>query len=291
MYDLLDLLYDYSAKERIVDHNFFDKILDYYWNGLKEYLNCLSFEKIKQDRVSKDAYAPMAYSFYDKKIYIDEEIIKENFINEMIRFQRLGIDTSLRIFAYNSLILYFLLHELDHPTQYKKAVENNGTFESTLLNLCFYPEIEILAKPKTFSRLKEYFGITNLYAITPSFIKTNHSFDRVVPYERLAQIDSAKQILGLLEVFDADIAKIPDVLRFFKGNLFTQYLVGYDKPGDAPLISYLNEIKKLNCKELNKPIAKIESRLDELQTVDEKVRFGLNVTPNEFSELKRRTLR
>lgn len=290
MYDLLELLYSYSANERIADRDFIDHVLSYYWVGLKGYLERLSFKKINQDELPKNIFSPMAYSFYEKAIIIDEDIIKQNFVNVMLRYQTYGLDQFSRVLAYNADTLFSLLHEIDHAVQHKKSVENNGSFESLLLRLCFYPEIEFLTRANL-TKLKIYFTHSNLVDMVHTFIAINKKFDHTAPYERLTQIDSAKQILGLLEVFNADVKNIPDVLKVYKDNLLTQYKMGYEKKNAAPLISYIEEIKKLNYKELNSIIKKLEDRFNEIETVDDKIRFGLSVTEREFDGLKRRTLR
>lgn len=291
MYDLLGLLYDYSVRGRIADREFLDHVLSFYWSGLKGYLEHLSFEKIKQDNLSENLYCPMAYSFYEKSILVDEDIIKQNFPNVMLSFQSFGLDQLSSILAYNSRILAELLHEIDHSVQHKKGVEKKDTLEGKLLNLCFYPEIELLAQPTWRSKLINIFYPSHFVDILRSLKNVNDSFGRVAPFERLAQINSIKQVLGLLEVLDVDIKKIPDVLKWFKTFLLNQCFVGYENKDSVPLLSYLEEVKKLNYKELNKIICELENHFAEIDTVDDKVKYGLSISSSEFSSLAKRILR
>ena len=119
--------------------------------------------------------------------------------------------------------------------------------------------------------------------------KLNDSFDRSSPYERLAEIDSGKQVLGLLEMFNADIKKIPRVLNYYRHRLMDFYTQGYDKTKEvpAPTMRYLEETKNLEYKKLNKLVTNIENRLDEITIVDDKIKYGLEVTDKEMSEFKR----
>lgn len=295
MFDLLELLFDYSINHKRVDSDFFDHVLSFYWNGLKNYLEHVSYASIEFNKKKSDSnmYSPMGYSFYRKTLVIDDKVINANFFKEMLYFQRLGFGEFSRIFCYNVKLLYSLLHEIDHSTQYKKGIEDKDSFEGLLLNLCFYPEMTIQGKVSFIDILLRRYSLSKLLPIAKDLKDVNISFFRDVPYERLAEIDSCKQIVGLLEVFNTELKKIPDELNYFKRLLFKEYQVGYNnsQKESAPLIRYIEEIKKLNYAELNKIINDLESKYSEITVVDDRARFGLDITSKEFNDLKKRVLR
>lgn len=293
MFDLLELLFDYSASYRRVDRNFIEHVLSFYWNGLKKYLEHVNYGDVEQNESDPNTFDPMAYSFYEKTIVIDEKVIDENFPKVMYSFQMRGMDEFSRILSYNVEQLYSLLHEIDHSLQYKKGIENVDTFEGLLMYICFYPEIELIGKPNLKNLLLLGINRSKLVPMLKSLNELKGKFSRAVPYERLADINSLKQTVGLLEVFDAEIKKIPEVLSFYKRVLFNKYQVGYDKnqENSAPLLRYVEEVKKLNYAELNKVIKELEGKYAEITTVDDRAKFGLNVTSQDFADLKRRVLK
>lgn len=146
MFDILDLLLEYSLDLKPLDRNFYEHVLSYYWAGTKGYLEKISYKPIKNNTVDANVYVPMAYSFYLKEIVIDEEAIKNSFINRMINYQMHGFDRFTSFLAFNSELLYDLLHEIDHSVQFKKGAARDNNFENLLFHLCFYGDIEMLGR-------------------------------------------------------------------------------------------------------------------------------------------------
>lgn len=280
-----------------LDRDFIDRVLDYYWNGLKGYMESVKYGSTNLKTDYPNMYIPAGYSYLRKRIVIDEQEIEKAFPLRMLSFQMLHFDEFSRIMAYNVELLLTLLHEIDHALQYKKGTENLESFEGSLLNLCFYPEIEIWGR----NELRRYIHLrfkfmryTNLGKMHHDFSKKfNIAFGMDSPYERLARIDSGKQVLGLLDMFDADIKKIPTVKNYFKYQLLNYYIQGYDKTkeGQSPTKRYIEGIKNLGYSKLNKLASNVENRFDEITIVDDKIKYGLDVTDNEMSEFKRRILK
>ena len=297
MYEILELLYDYSMRDKRLDRAFIDRVLEYYWNGLKGYLESIKFESIKQDVKDPNLYIPAAYAFLTKQIVIDEKAIEEAFPYRMLNLQMLHFEGFDRIFAYNVELLRTLLHEIDHAVQFKKGSENIESFEGSLMNLCFYPEIEMFGRSELrkyiylFFDFMKYSNLGRMYKDLSE--KYNHLFGRSSPFERLAHIDSNKQVIGLLEMFNADIKKIPKVLKYYKYELLDFYMQGYDKTQEdqAPTVRYIHGIRDLGYRKLNKVAASVENRFDEITIVDDKIKYGLDVTDKEMSEFKRRILK
>lgn len=289
MYEILEMLYDYSVSYRKADREFFERVLSLYWDGLKGYLEHVRYVDIKQKSTDPSVYSSMAYAFYTKEIDIDEKIMEETFVRSMLSFQMMGLDIFDMFLSYNACHLIYLLHEIGHANLYKKAFLNDGSFESELFHLCYYPEIKLSSN----SLLKLPVLNSSFIKIFDEIDKVDATFDHSSPDERIVQIDSTKQVFGLLEVFNEDIKKIPQVLEFFRTKTFEQYMVGYDKNnlGDGPLVRYINELKKIDSRKFNKMIANLEGRFGEITTVDDKVKYGLNVSRQEINDLKRRVLK
>ena len=297
MYEILELLYDYSMSDKRLDRAFIDRVLDYYWNGLKGYMESVKYGSTNQTIDDPNMYIPAGYSYLRKRIVIDEEEIEKAFPMRMLSFQMLRFDNFSRILAYNVELLLTLLHEIDHALQYKKGTENPESFEGSLLQLCFYPEMEIWGRNElrryVYLRFK-FIHNTNLGKMHNDFSKKfNIEFGMDTPYERLARIDSGKQVLGLLDMFDADIKKIPVVKNYFKSQLLNFYMQGYDKTKEitSPIKRYLEGIRNLGYSKLNKLASNVENRFDEITVVDDKIKYGLDVTDAEISEFKRRILK
>lgn len=295
MYDLMELLYNYSASGKKTDRDFIENVMSFYKGFSKDYLKSVKYDHIDQNLGDPNKYCPMEYSYFDKEITIDEEIINDNFINMMRIFQIQGYSQFDSFMIYNSKILYYLLHEIDHSLQYKKAFENDDSFESSLLNLCFYPTIDIMEK-STLSLIflaasKKLFNYSPTSKMMNSLMVLNNNFDRDVPYERLAQIDAIKQVLGLLEVFNTFAKDIPAVVSHFKKLSYMQYMVGYNQGLVAPLVRYIDAVKNLQVPKLTKLACNLESRFGELEMVDDRMKFGLDVSKRERENFKRRVLK
>lgn len=293
MFDILELLVDYSLNYKQLDRNFFDHVLSYYWNGSKNFLEKVTYRPIKENGNYEDIFVPMGYLFYSKEIIIDEQAIQKGFINRMLKFQMLGFDSFNSMLGFNSELLYDLLHEIDHSEQFRMGISRDKNFENLLYHLCFYGTIEILARGdlRRFIYMNTTLGNnTSLWDIFKSLGDVNTKFNRLVPYERIGQITASKKVLGLLEVLNADMKKIPDLLEYYKHFVYDQYILGYDE-SKAPLIAYLDAVKELDKPKLNRIVSELEKKIVTLDTVDDRFKYGLPVSNSEKADFKRRMLK
>ena len=194
------------------------------------------------------------------------------------------------IFIYNIGFIQALLHEFEHLKEISKSKNNN--IESLIIRLSSMDIIFDFYDNK-YSKLDSVLGtdVTELIIDRLGFSKYKSLYN-ITPNERLADIYSYKTIFESFSRFP-DFDK--DLLKLLYNVLIFEYHNGYkiSKDSYSPTITYLNKLKKLlnyKSNEFNSLILKfymLYNSLEESLTLEEKMRYGLQVPFNERKEIRK----
>ena len=243
---LLKLVYDYSIKRKLVDNHFIEQLLDLMIsaNNLGDYVKSFSVTNgLPKDETG--AITVAAYRFVKKEVLIDYESI--NFIMDNRGIYDCLFQELEQYMFRNLLITQFLLHELEHAIQNKKANDkSDNTIDAKLIRACF--ELEQVLKNPNFMDgvLKNHQSIKDL----TNYISYNKELYRLYydlnPTERLAEFNSYRLIVHFLKEIQQHI---PNLYEFEQASLFESVLKGYSKAwydGACPTQLYLLRNNKDN---------------------------------------------
>ncbi len=194
--EILELVYDYSRKNRMIDRSYIDQLIEIVANSmeLNPYIGNTVFlktgekRKVEKNKLSislanEEEFADLTYNFinHDITVYIDK-IPK---IYQAIDRINLNSDEM----PYFKTILYTqrILHELCHANQEKTLQEKKDSFEAKILEPCT-PRKKDTSKKTKDEKLEE---LLRIIARTVFYVK-NYKYD---PRERTADMDSYQMLL------------------------------------------------------------------------------------------------
>lgn len=288
MDNILDILCDYSNRNKFVDSAFFEYVFRILRKNNEEYV-----KKIKaRSNKSKGAGSiiPMSYSYFTKTIYYHPNEIENiyNLLSEQMESK--SFSDLNKIFLLNSYILLDLLHEFEHVYQFDKVLNPDESVESRLLRLTFFP-YTLVSEESALSKFlieKTHFifndTIRDVYAKQGVF---NKVFGTDILYERLADIYACEKMNAMLDKIDLDI---DTVKTFFSVDLIQYLLSGYREDASIlyPMVRYVREIKILNNPLIDEYIANIViPAMAEVTNCYERFKFGLYVSDKEIKDLKK----
>ena len=218
MENILKIIYDKSLKNKILDLNDIEIILDRLIlnKQLNEYISNMKVQQIGSKILA-------SYSNHTKIITIYSNVI-DLMINNINKQLMLADSLSKNLYK-NLSILQIIMHEVEHANQ-ERIIHFDNTLESYILRL---------------SELVD--DAPELYEFKPE--------------ERFAEIKSFHEILTLLNILNKKSLKINDLIKIdtlqrllrgyhYKNKIVHSPLVTYFEKGNKPEISYyLDLIRKI----------------------------------------------
>lgn len=280
MQNVLDIIYDYSKKRKILDPSAIKQII-------KLHMKNNNIEIIKTIEIIQKI------ELIFKKItlgnYLDDYIIIYYsrlllFINEFSHVSNLKTEDDLiiyeQIFRNNLFIAFIIFHELEHSMQEQISREEKSiNFETRLIQLeSFYLNNlgnKVLSKLNYYPETGEYdFNIINLlqYYIHCKIDNIKYEKNYNLSFlERLADTGANKKIIDMIEPIKKEI---PNLYKLENELLLERELRDYDNTKVSPTIDFFNKL-----------IGKKHFNYDDMEeyNLDERLRLGLPVTCEEFN--------
>ena len=235
MNSIFDVVYSYSVQNKLLDKNAINYILI-------ELLNENNFQKINIfiDNKKKPVYLDDKLASYKNNTinvflsrineYILSDKYKTNFKNEYIlnKFQN--------YLRKNLVILQALFHEIEHVEQFNN--KDNITLEQKLCNLEkeFISETENIMNDNSLSLFKRM----NEFSKNKKLYRNNYEISFM---ERMADINSYKKILELLEPIKSKVQDVYDLENYL---LMETIMKSYKNIMDTPTIRFFINIGKFN---------------------------------------------
>lgn len=282
--ELLKLVYDYSAKGKLVDQKYIEKLIDIVVSSklLNNYV--CKFELLNDEQTFfENGMSLASYSPFSKtiSIYI-------NGVNQMLehhdRYQVL-FNSIEQIFYKNLLISQIILHELEHVNQ-RRIIDNEKSLESEILRLSsakmdFDMGIKLIESGYSIEQVMIY--ILSKKTMRNENYRQNYL---IAPEERLAEIKSYQEILGLLSHIKE---YVPNLIQFEQTNKLENLLRGFDYNSGfliSPTISYLQQ--NGNAQSLNrfnwydKDYFSCLEKAKANYSLDDRLKYGLMIDDKEF---------
>lgn len=302
MDNILDLLYEYSRRGLYIDNDFMSKVIKILIkeNNLRGFVKRINFCSLSKDSTNhNEDDTPMAYSYYTRKILIDTD--KVNIFRRIAKELTCDLNLSYfeQILLSNSLATHALLHEVEHPYQYKKSMIRNENFENLLLGVCCHIDNTFFMESKLAQLLMLKKGIylnPQLYHNLRLQLQLERIFGASIPMERMANIHSTQEVNNML----AQISKIDcidKVISFFDSLLASYQLNGYnfnDSIIPSPTKRYLEEVKKSNIVGMDIHFTEsFDMAMSKAQndSLEKRLLLGLDITEEEQQQMKMRLLR
>ena len=271
------LLTDYCKKEKATDQEFLYSAINIVSKSRKygKYLKDVEFS------TKEDKNAVAEYRYFDKKMIVYPI---ENNKNKSIT-------------SNNIMNLRIVLHELEHVGQFKLCFEGREeSIRKNLLRISFEKEfilneIDNINKFKiTKDQLKQ---LENKVKYVEWLIKMYPKMYQYLPCERMAEIDSFKTILKII-----DKSSLPEVKKCsseYERGLANRNLMGYDKRVGGMIVSPVSNMYRLlehasNDKESLEKAKKSLESCSEYFDLENRLYLGLPISSleydNEFSKTK-----
>lgn len=281
--ELLKIIFDYSKSGKILDYNAMEMIINIVVisNNLDDYVKSVNidYDNLETNRYYDGFGCLMDYNFNVKKINIYDKSIKK-IINECQIFN--FYDGEKKIYNINLYLLQVLLHEIEHAKHNRIYNENSMSDNITkLFKIVYKYSIESIKKIYD-EFLSKGFSISDVDKYFILLRDMEDRFYEISPCERIADIDSYKEILKILNE-ESSMCNLYS-LYYYKYHLC--YLRGYsvDKKGNviSPTIKYVKNIYSNDVDKFSdiKP-----------NDFDEAIYLGFPIDTDKFDKLYDKTLR
>ena len=283
---LLKLVYEYSRSKRYVDKHFIEELISIVVDNkdLSTYVRNFEFtDKFQKDwnSITVAGYQPLL-----NKIVIDFQsvvVMMDNLSKYDCLFD------SVELYMYRNLVItQFVLHELEHASQFKLANDKHNKSIEARFSRAFYVLQLAYLYPhdyvKFFEEILKNCSLDEYMDRSQIIYGETYEFN---PIERLAQVNSYKSILSALEPIKSSI---PNLYEYMTASYFQQLLNGYEESwsqGVCPTQVYLYAINQQNIwgsldfydQDVNRLKQKAYSNYD----LKQRFYFGFPVSYEEFS--------
>lgn len=221
---LIKLLYDYSIKGRVVDAFLIEEVIELAVKEkrLQDYVTNVEFNIKKVE--SSNGLVLASYSRINKRITLSWPVADE--LNLLLKKYNRLFNSFEQSLCYNVFIIKAILHELEHAYQIKilNEASNNSKYAQMMRETYNLSSLDISSMDDS--------------KVFDSIYQTHY---RIIPNERLAEINSGFEILEVLKQIQA---LIPNLYEFVATIYLEDCLSGY---GDkTPSEEYFEAIKRLN---------------------------------------------
>lgn len=284
--EILKLINNYAKKEKEADLMFIKKLIEIVITKRRLGSYVKQVRVINKFETEEDSAIVCAeYNPYSTEIIVHYPNIKV-ILETMDYYIDLFNQTERTMFK-NLLITQYLLHELEHASQFKqsddvldrsieaKLVRPNYIVGKYIRDIDFAKEL--LNNDISSERFDKYIKIMD---------KLNKEYYRFNPIERLAQVRSFQTILNILEPIKETV---PNLYEFNGASLVEEMIKGYDdalKQNKCPTEIYLNSIKRKDVwKDLDFYDDDREKLLENVNNTYSKTKrliLGLPITQDEY---------
>lgn len=274
MGNILDLLIDYSDKEKILDFDYITKVVEIAIKekSLEEYINGVEIHENLSNVYNVQCGG--IYSTDSLKITISQHMIDEY-------YKRVHKSSAERLSVYDELLLsnslstQVILHEIEHANQLKK-IDEGKNFESSLLKAAYSFYLNVYDKDLGIGKLETF-----------DYMSLKQSYGPIMPHERLADINSMYEIVDILEpIYDY---VHPKIKQFMETRLYKFYTKGYSDEDLEPTESYLADYTALNIpgteRHFNDEFYNFLA-LEKESELKNRMLYGLGITKNEYDMCK-----
>lgn len=259
------VLLSYCKKEKYADEEFILKILKIIISSRKNKEYVKNIEIGKEIQNGGVAY----YDFFNKELLVTLTPQKKD------------------VYEYNLKILYFILHELEHVEQYKISRNSDNSMKKTLLSESLFPNL-LKEKIQNFdfkhATPEETFKLSAQIEYATIRGEMYSKLYEFLPAERMAEIDSFKYILDIIDRCKCD--GIKEQKEEYEKGYAIRELMGYrEKNGiiECPTYTFYSQINNINNNE--ELFEKIISALDKnskSMSLEERLYHGLPIDSKEY---------
>ena len=287
--EILKLLLIYTKNKKLVDLNFIDRLIEIVVRekNIGNYVRNLKCEEL--GNIRNDDIIVASYDFVHMDIYVDFKAINALFERIFKDFSNFPI---LDLILYKNLIItQYILHELEHASQNKKLNDKlDNSFEKNLIKAC-----SIIEEVKNFLNQKRNFFKKNAIRFLNEYIekqtKIYQMYYEFNPVERLAQINSYKTIVNVLEPLEE---MFPRICRLNMVLCLREILQGYQLFSNnkiiCPTYYYLLKTGKeriwSDFEFYNKDDKKLLENVNNQFDLEKRMNFGLPISNLEYNKYK-----
>ena len=260
MENILDIIYLYSMKEKLLDRIAISRILnllfsEYNLSEVKE----LHFLNGKNDR--------LAY-YSDDKLFIYTDAI-HNAVNQGYYKSEFKIEDNLSfyedILRKNLFILQVVFHEFEHVLQDKLV--KTKSIEDQLINVekSYISDTESILQNHSIGMIKR----------RPMFKHAKELYHRnydISLLERLADINAFQRIIEVTDIFKEDHKNIYELQNLL---LLDTKMKNYKNPNDKPTIRFFKNINKFD------EVSDIDYCMEDISK-EERLKLGLKIDADDY---------
>lgn len=290
MRSILDILYEYSTKGKIIDIDCITEIIKI---RKKE---VILDTYIKAIEIIDDNYILKKYGLTNNIIATYDALnrtieINTNKLNED-NFKNTNSNNLTKIQLYfniNCNILHIIFHEIEHAYQLKLSQEEKTCDLETKLSAIDFYVVNKCEKLINLSKTNPNYDFSSdTEMLNQLIIKRNNfhiKYHSLSPTERLAFIKPIEYILELIKPITNEISIIETI---FKNKLYTYYLKGYDFKNEiiSPTKRYIENFKCLGIHDedtyFNDELYQLINENSRTDLVN-RMTFGLDITENEYN--------
>lgn len=289
MSELINLLFEYSKKNKYFDQEVIKKIIISVCDSknLNNYINKVTFEQtIDYWTINEKQLIPAAYIFTTKEIVLDELIIKNacEYISKEYPWEFNAFERKM---IGNVLIIMIILHEIEHANQLRNSSIVDDSFENLLLRICKHTDNLFLGESKRHQFLFEEGKMVKHFKYMYINDELKKKYESSSPIERLANIYSIKELVHNLKPLLEDI---PNIRRYLEASLIDVYIKHYEMKSriPAPTIRYLKDFQSIGIAP-----SYFDENFDKVLTeastnsLAKRLILGLNITEDEYLKTKR----
>lgn len=281
MDNTLDMLVEYSKKGKIITRPIMREIINIVslHKELDEYIWATVFKRLEESTA--------VYQFYNNTIVVDQSRFKDLYNHVKNGLKEYKCSAFERHMSANTMLYHILLHEVEHALQVKQSLNFDLCFENRLLAISLYTDNKILDLDEDdFILLYLGLGDEELSKGRRADEKLRNKYKNNAPFERLANINSVKDVISTLNL---DKAKLHIIIDAFENSLISYYLSGYWQNGSGPTERYLRAYRNLNIvgseylfeNDYNELLKETRN-----SSLEEKMTLGLNITRKEHIGMK-----
>ena len=269
--ELEKLIFTYSINHKLADKKFTETALELCINAfnIRDYV----------EHYDVDVNCGVNAGYYIDKRYLVMDIhsIINDASNRIFQDELAGIKSTefLNYFKTNANIVYGIIHELTHACQYKKCLEEEDTFERTILEISLDRNLSLLRNEKLSpSKIWYYKALDKHFLGGPYY--------EACPSERMADIKGLE--------YERDIAKLVDpevkghLETYTELRLLNSKINGYGVCSPTTFVTIVNEQIKdqMNLPHMDYDMNKVENMYFIMAnkrnlSLDERIWLGLPI--------------
>ena len=285
---ILKLLLDYSFNGKIAnDLGFVYELVEIVVNTrqLENYIIGIEPNDFK----SKDYIVCATYTFYNKKILVDFDAIAYSLkCREGIASK---FDSIFKQNLYRNIVIaQYILHELEHALQFKKADDqSDNSLEAELIRASF--KLEQIVKNPNFleSICFDEQAILDLVSYIQNYRSLYNKYYEFNPTEKMAEVNSYKTIIASLESIKKEIIELSNhEIALFLNAMLTGYSKAL-KLNLCPTQIYLDgtnqKEKWKNFDFYDEEEEKLMQKVKREYGLEKRLMYGLPITHKEYSDL------